>query len=420
MARPTPTSTSVFLNVPLRPVAWAGSQPRLVENFMEPGTRTYSRAGDNTGWNDSPSSSAQITWGGASGQWFEVSTLAAGEQQVYVQAYFYRIRSAKYVLSFDVVSKSGTIGGGVSAKVHATSGLSGITSVSDPAVGRHALVFTATASGDAWIRLGIGQDSANAADATIRYANVMLEVWVDPATTSPSEYVNPGDTRAFPYTRSVTMDGTLVDTVTHGTSYAIPRHTSVLVVGDSFTDNKASEPVGTNWGDFPYRMKRRELAGRKMAICTRGVGGQTLSQIKTQIENALAETTYTDGVAPWSACVLEGGINDVIAGRTLAQMQADKLAQIELCLANNMVPVLVGLAPYNSANGTQQTLIDNFNAWLRTLSYPLYDLYADANDGNGDYKASWGSPDGTHPGTAFNNGQAFIARRLTNLLPLIG
>ena len=64
--------------------------------------------------------------------------------------------------------------------------------------------------------------------------------------------------------------------------------------------------------------------------------------------------------------------------------------------------------------------MDAYNAWLKTLGYPVYDLYADANNGSGDLKATWDVGDGVHPSQGANGGAAIMGRRLADLIMLIG
>jgi hypothetical protein len=64
--------------------------------------------------------------------------------------------------------------------------------------------------------------------------------------------------------------------------------------------------------------------------------------------------------------------------------------------------------------------MDAFNAWTKTLGYPVYDLFSDATDGSSDFKTSWGSGDGVHPGQSWTDGSAIMGQRLADLLMLIG
>lgn len=425
VTRPAATLNPLFLNVPPRPAISSLTMPRIVENRMGVKYRNYRKNASNN-WGDFPSDTDQITWGYDvdGGQWFEVNTLAAGAQQVYASFTFGVFRDDDYIISFTVDSKSGTIGGGISGGLTGAPSASGTVTFTNPAVGRHGMKFHITsAAGVFTMRLGIGVGSANAADASIRYSNVMVERLSDGSRIYPSEYVNPGDSRAFPYTSSSTMSGTAVQVVTNGAAYAIPRRTSVLVIGDSFTDDSYSVPSGASWGDFPFQMRRWDLKGREIAVTSRGVTGANISDITAQLTSALAETTYTTGVAPWTVCIAEGGINDILAGRTLAQMQTDKLAQIAAIEAAGMLPVLVGITAWDgnaSWSSGRQAVTDGYNSWLKTLGYPMYDAYADSDDGTGTMKTSWGSADGLHPGQGFYTGSAIMGRRLTDLLMLIG
>ena len=54
------------------------------------------------------------------------------------------------------------------------------------------------------------------------------------------------------------------------------------------------------------------------------------------------------------------------------------------------------------------------------MGYPLYDLYADADDGNGDFKASWDAADGIHPGNNAGEGYEIMGKRLADLIIALG
>lgn len=98
-----------------------------------------------------------------------------------------------------------------------------------------------TAGGTIQVRLGIGVNSTNAADATIRYSNVMVER-VPKGQTYPNEYVRPGDQQVFAYTRTSVVTSGLEGTPTIGSTYAIPTRSSVLVLGDSFANDATDFP----------------------------------------------------------------------------------------------------------------------------------------------------------------------------------
>ena len=157
-----------------------------------------------------------------------------------------------------------------------------------------------------------------------------------------------------------------------------------------------------------------------MAVNFYGVAGARIDQITDQIASGMAQQTLTPTASPYTLCIAHGGVNDVAQGNTFATAQTRRLAQIAAVEAAGMRPILLTIPPYNPASAGQQTIIDDYNAWIKTLGYPLYDLYADADNGSGDFKASWDASDGVHPGSDQGEGYDIMGRRLADLLMLIG
>ena len=411
MSRPAATLNPLYANASLRPVASSRAAARIVRNIMFQAHATYKKGGG-TLWGDNPTDTSAITWGANvdGGQWFEATATGGGDEQVYVTFTNACYVGTTFILSFTVDSKSGTHGAGGNARISGPT-FTGTTLGADLAVGRHALVVRAGSSANTTFRLGVGVNAANGATATMRFSNVMLEQIPAGARDYPYEYVTPGDQRAYNFSHTNTMSGTLVGVPTLGDPYPIPTNSSVLIIGDSLSTQYPNNGLGKTLKDA--------LAGKPIAVNTRGVSGNTLDQITAQIAPAIAETTEV-GSAPYTLCISEGGTNDVGSNKTLEQMQASRIAMNAAILAAGMYPVMLTTPPRNSATGGQQTVIDGYNAWLKTLGYPVYDLYADADDGNGDYKTLWASPDGIHPGYAGYSGYYLMGQRLRDLIMLIG
>lgn len=420
MARPSTTSNSLFLKTSVRPVVSSRTAPRLVENIMKHTYRDYQDSAVAGDWTDFPDGTAAITYGKQTdgGQWFEVTSTAGGIQRVWTSMNIPMTNNTKYIVSFTVDSKSGTVSAAGNANVSLqTVTATGTTTIADPAVGRHSMVFTTTSAGTATIRFGIGSSANNNNNGTIRYSNIMVECPSDQTRTYAWEYVNARDQRVFPCTYSTSLTGSLMAAPTLGPVLPMPTRSSILVIGDSFTNDPDVLP--TIGGDFPYHM-RRYLRGKPIAVNSRGVTGQTIAQITDQIAAAFAETTVDSGAAPYTLCISEGGVNDANSGRTLAQMQADKMAQILAIEARGMRPVLVNVGVFEAGDAGEVATIAAFNAWLATLNYPLYDLYTDATNGVNTMKTSWGSVDGLHPGQSYTQGSDIMGQRLADLIMTIG
>lgn len=412
--RPVATVNPLYLNATTRPVVSLREEPRLVENLMSGGNgvvfgydRYYKGAGSDFG--DFPTNTPAITWGYNvdGGQWFEVTTTAAGVTRAWAQIGFTAVAGETYLLSFTVDSKTGThANGNVSLATGTFTG--GTTLLTNPAPGRYAVGGLCTVGGAIQVRMGIGVNSTNAADSTIRYSNIMVER-VPKGQTYPNEYVRPGDQQVFAYTRTSTVTSGAESAVTVGSSYAIPSRSSVLVLGDSYANDAT---------DFPGKL-RIALRGKPIAVNFYGVAGARIEEITTQIASGFTRQATTPTASPYTLCIAHGGVNNVAQGKTLAEAQTYRLAQIAAIEAAGMRPILLTIPPYNPASAGQQTIIDSYNAWIKTLGYPVYDLYADANDGSGDFKASWNAGDGVHPGSAQGEGYDIMGQRLADLIMLI-
>lgn len=386
--------------------------PRIVKNEMDLRFATYLKSAS-AYWLDFPTATALMLWGQTvDGSQSFTATTDGTTIRVWATLEHPVTLGKTYLLSFTVDSFSGTmVNNNVSFSIVATTGTNTLNVTS---TGRYVMVFTASASGTISIRMGIGTAGNGPTNASIKFSNVMIEK--HDTRVFPSEYVSAGHSRVFNYDYSVTIVGgkTAVETV--GAKYSFPKQTSVLVIGDSFTNDSYS--IATARGDFPWQM--RVFNGDRFAISTFGVAGDQIAAITAQIASAMTSVRFDSRAAPYQVCLMEGGINDVIASRTLAQMQTDRLTQIAEALAYDLIPVLMTIAPYDPASAPQQTIIDDYNTWLKTLGYRYYDLYSHADDGAGNYKTIWGTPEGTHPGGGLMQGSEQIALKMLDLVSLIG
>lgn len=421
MTRPLVTTNSLFSNVSPRPVVSSRTAPRLVENIMGGVSSTaygYERyqKDASSAWGDFPSNTSEIVWGYTTdgGQWFQATATLGGVERVWASLTFPAVLGEKYVVSFTVDSKSGTHGAAGNA-TFSTGTWSGTTTINNAALGRNAMVVTATSTANATVRLGVGVSANNSATGVIRISNVMVER-VPSSVAYPSEYVYPGEQRVFPYSYSTSVVSGAVQAPTVGAAYSIPAQSAVLMLGDSWANDLWTV---SSFGDFPWQT-RRFLQGKPIAVNAYGVSGARIDQITAQIATAVSRNATIAGAAPYTICVAHGGTNDIAQSKTLAEMQAARLAQIAEIESYGMRPILVTVPPYNAANAGQQTVMDGYNAWLKTLGYPVYDLYADANNGSGDLKAAWDVGDGVHPSQTVSGGAAIMGQRLADLIQLMG
>ncbi|MCS6297184.1 MAG: SGNH/GDSL hydrolase family protein [Nitrospira sp.] len=419
--RPVATLNPLFVNASPRPVVSARTAPRLVENIMGGVSSTaygYERyqKDASSAWGDFPTNTTEIVWGYTTdgGQWFQATATLGAAERVWGAVSFPAVLGETYVISFTVDAKTGTHGAAGNAAL-ASGTWTGTTSINNAALGRNALVVKATSNATAQVRLGVGVSANNGATGSMRFSNVMVER-VPASVAYPSEYVYPGEQRVFPYSYSTSVVSGAVQTPTVGAVYAVPRRSSVLMLGDSW----ANDPwTASNFGDFPWQT-RRALGRAPIAINAYGASGARIDQITSQIATAVARNSTIPGAGPYTLCVAFGGTNDIAQSRTLTQMQAARLEQISAIVAAGMYPILVTVAPYNAASAGQQTVMDAYNAWLKTLGYPVYDLFADATDGNNDLKSVWDVGDGVHPSQHANGGAAIMGQRLADLIMLVG
>lgn len=404
-----------FSNVRSTPRKVTTNVPRMVLNYVGTSRANYTQAQ----WGATLVGAGSMQFGGDvdGGAWFSATTTAGGTDRAFTTANFTGNIGEKWILSYTVDSKSGTLAGNnVSLNGCAASG----SAINNPATGRNAVVIVLTTGGSCQFRMGNGTSAANASVSSIRFSNVQLER-VQGARSVPYEYVRPGDARVFNYNYSASLSGGLSGSIQNevlGTPYRTHYSHSVLVVGDSICND---EFLFTPGGDFPAhaRMRLERSQFREFGISQRCVAGTTLTAITASIAPAFAETTFTAGVRPWTAVLIQGGINDVIANVTLATLQNRLVSAIAAVRAQGAVPILSTIGPYNAATGAQNTVITSYNTWLKTLGLPVLDINAICNSGSDTFHAKCASGDGLHPGQSFNQGAYHIGNALADLLPLL-
>lgn len=423
-SRPIVTSRPYYQNVSARPPSAGLQVPRIVENLMlgfalgNYGHDRYERSGASS-WLDFPTSTASITWGYPTdgGQWLQCQTTAGGIEQSYAYVSYVCRGGNTYLFSVNVDSKTGTHTNGNISISGGTWEPGATLTITDPAPGRHVVGGYCRSGGNIQFRIGIGTTTVNPNAATMRFSNAMLER-APKGTTYPSEYVRPGDQHAFNYSRTGSVTSGAVGAPTHGAPYAVPRRSSVLMLGDSWANDHATS--NPNWGDFPFQA-RRYLSGQGVAINAFGLSGGRIDQITPQISDAIArQSTSSPTAVPYTLCIAYGGGNDMAQGRTFQQIRDARLAQISTIIAAGMVPILVTIPPKNDATAPQRAVRSEYNAWLPTIGYPTYDVYTDAEDGSGNFKASWGAADGVHPSNTYVGGASIMGQHLSDLIMLVG
>lgn len=397
------------------------ADPRLVENVMYGfalGNYGYDRyyRGAASSWLDFPSNTPTITWGHNvdEAQWLQCATTAGVIEQSYAYVSYVCRGGNTYLFSVTVDSRTGTHTNGNISISGGTWDPGATLTVTNPDPGRYVVGGYCRSGGNIQFRIGVGTTAANPNNATMRFSNAMLER-VPKGQTYPGEYVRPGDQHVFAYSRSGTVTTGLVSEPTLGPVHEVPRRSSVLVLGDSWCND---HPTATpNHGDFPFQA-RRFLAGRNIAINAFGLSGGRIDQITAQIDQAIMRASPT--AVPYRMCVAYGGGNDMAQGRTFEQLKDSRLLQLEAIRYANMYPVLVTIPTKNDATVGQRAVRAAYNEWLPTLGYPVYDVYADADNGSGDFKYYWGAADGVHPSNTYTGGASIAGKRLADLIMLVG
>lgn len=156
-----------------------------------------------------------------------------------------------------------------------------------------------------------------------------------------------------------------------------------LVVGDSFSDAV---------NEWVYLIDER--------AANLAVGGdQLVDDIEPTFaaDMAAAEDTTT-------FVVLSGGVNDIITGDTLANMQTAMTSMITTARAANVRVFVLGIGPwknYTSWSAGNQTITDNYNAWLAAQAsiqgFTYLDMYSALEGPADELRAVYDSGDGIHP-----------------------
>lgn len=145
----------------------------------------------------------------------------------------------------------------------------------------------------------------------------------------------------------------------------------IAIIGDStfaISSGGAATDMGKNFATLSNREVSHTLSGiLNCCVFNRAVAGETLA--------AMDARWATDITAIKPRCkyvIIQGGINDINTGRTLAQMQASVQSMIAKALADGFTDyVLPNITPnsYCAGNSVKEALRLQYNAWL-LATYP--------------------------------------------------
>lgn len=191
-----------------------------------------------------------------------------------------------------------------------------------------------------------------------------------------------------------------------------------VVIGDSIAEGHPSTHgrLHTSTGTVDLN-KANELGQQsfyyeqfaKIKVYNHGIGGERADQIRVRWNrDVLAQTDLA--LTPTSTLpkkpafvVIVCGINDVWAGRTSADIQADIEWMIDSAVSNGIYPIVFTIGPHNLMDANKLVTVKEVNAWLvskskSTPTMKLFDYYTYANDPNNDGKPKAGIfIDDVHP-----------------------
>jgi lysophospholipase L1-like esterase len=137
------------------------------------------------------------------------------------------------------------------------------------------------------------------------------------------------------------------------------------------------------------------LANPGMRFRNHGVGGERTDEIRARLE---------DAVAGADVIVVQGGINDVVQGRSIELAAADLRAMVRRAKEIAPVVLLANVLPWNKGWPDAEPKIRALNALIEEIGesegvpvLPFHETLEDP-DAPGRMRAEW-TPDGNHPNT---------------------
>jgi lysophospholipase L1-like esterase len=170
---------------------------------------------------------------------------------------------------------------------------------------------------------------------------------------------------------------------------AINNPYTVVAFGDSITYGYGT---GLNT-TYPAYL---QLDQPKFNIINKGTSGDTVQDMKNKYN------TYVNAFGPKYVIIL-GGVNDFVAGASVATVETRLQALYEWANANGTTPILCTLLPDNNDAGINAK-IEELNTWIEGYAaandYPIIDFYKvmEYPDNSNTMPAAW-TMDGVHPST---------------------
>ena len=167
----------------------------------------------------------------------------------------------------------------------------------------------------------------------------------------------------------------------------------IALFGDSLSNNSADWPTYSS-----------------ASFLRSAFGGRTLANVAQSLPQELAVIDPSQ----YDTVLIMAGINDVFGNSDAASLQA-RVQTISNSVPGDKHLIFSTLPPagnHLSWNSSRQQVLEDFNSWLRSSSFLVFDLNSELdNDEDGFLDAAWDSGDGLHPSTGAAGGMGFIAQQ---------
>lgn len=247
------------------------------------------------------------------------------------------------------------------------------TITSDGYVG---IVWTADLTESANLRVGLnpGGAAGNSGDS-VTISEIMWEE-IPSTQTVPSEYVPPSNGASFKYPISNTLvSGRVTDVV--GTTNALSKSRTVLVMGDSLTNNSNEFPdlLFQNRPDFGIAVYGRPGARGidSLNLVTQSINLVDLLRVGDASQTEIVTPLFNSNVDKPAVLVWEFGINDILQSSDsfgLAEMQAIIYTVKQAAESAGVKLIVFDATPcVGNPNATSDRLLlrEQYNAWISTL-----------------------------------------------------
>ncbi len=289
--------------------------------------------------------------------------------------------------------------------------------------GVYGMVFDYVGESSSYLlRIGVGT-KGNDLSATLgsnskfSVQDVMWEE-LDLEDFTPSEYVPPMRRWCFDYEKQNVLDissGLIMEN--KGLPFNLIYKSVWAVTADSF---------GNDGDDFPQKLL--EMTAANFALYVDAVPGRTLVDALNVFEELVTVQNYPEDVARPYGVIIQGGLNDIVTGATLNDLQSAILEMLHISDLHNLKPrIILTVSPFKnhkSWNTDREKIRIEYNTWLTTSLFGIPDTYVVdiaapkssgglANDSDMESLDLEYDRDGLHPNS---EGSAIIAKGIKNIL----